>query len=539
MQERIISEAPIQVMVQTDRGWTVMEHPSGACWTGEDATLTLERSSFGHAVTVRIRIGSIPCRRFSLRWHAAWHPGTRFLGDQWERGYGDLMWRGLIPEQVMPWYFLAADGDGTRGVGVMTGPDAMCLWRTDAEGCTLVLDVRCGGCGVEASGQAMDAAVLVERTGNSTESPFDAACAFCAMLCRDSLTVDTPVYGGNNWYYAYGNSEADRLVEDAARIASWAEGCSHRPYMVVDAGWQEIFVRGASCSGGPWHRGNARFTDMEGLAARMREKGAVPGLWCRPLLTVENLPEAWLLGRDRFPSPYEGDVLDPTVPEACAHIRADVARMAGWGYGLIKHDFSTFDLTGRWGFDMGSALTQDGWSFRDRTVTTAQAIKRLYRAILEGAASQGALVMGCNTVGHLAAGLVHVQRTGDDTSGREWERTRKMGVNTLAFRMPQHRSFFLADADCVGLTPDVPWERNRQWMDLLARSGTPLFLSADPAAIGPEQEQQIRIAFRDACAARGAAQPMDWMDTSCPSVWRFSDGENAARYGWSDPLSPC
>ena len=48
---------------------------------------------------------------------------------------------------------------------------------------------------------------------------------------------------------------------------------------------------------------------------------------------------------------------------------------------------------------------------------------------------------------HLAAGLVELQRTGDDTSGRDWARTKKMGVNTLAYRMPQNRAFYIDDPD--------------------------------------------------------------------------------------------
>ena len=46
---------------------------------------------------------------------------------------------------------------------------------------------------------------------------------------------------------------------------------------------------------------------------------------------------------------------------------------------------------------------------------------------------------------------MHLNRTGDDTSGRIWERTRRMGVNTLAFRLPQHNTFYHIDADCVGI----------------------------------------------------------------------------------------
>ena len=45
-----------------------------------------------------------------------------------------------------------------------------------------------------------------------------------------------------------------------------------------------------------------------------------------------------------------------------------------------------------------------------------------------------------------------------------------MGVNTLAFRMPQHSTFYSHDADCLGLTKDVPWALNEQWLRLLAGS---------------------------------------------------------------------
>ncbi|PYT32182.1 MAG: hypothetical protein DMG58_10690 [Acidobacteria bacterium] len=43
------------------------------------------------------------------------------------------------------------------------------------------------------------------------------------------------------------------------------------------------------------------------------------------------------------------------------------------------------------------------------------------------------------------------------TSGRDWNRTRRMGVNTLAFRGVQHGAFFATDADCVGIMAAVPW----------------------------------------------------------------------------------
>ena len=151
--------------------------------------------------------------------------------------------------------------------------------------------------------------------------------------------------------------------------------------------------------------------------------------------------------------------------------------------GLIKHDYTTYDLFGRWGNQMGSTLTRDGWTFAEGPVrTTAEVINELYRTIRDAATS--ALIIGCNTVSHLSAGPFEICRIGDDTSGREWARTRKMGVNSLAFRGAQHDAFYTADADCVGVTNAVPWELNRQWLDLLARSGTMLFVSLAPGCAG-------------------------------------------------------
>ena len=133
-------------------------------------------------------------------------------------------------------------------------------------------------------------------------------------------------------------------------------------------------------------------------------------------------------------------------------------------------------MLGQWGFEMGASPTLPGWSLHDRSRTNAEVISDLYRSLREACGTE-ALILGCNAVGHLGQGIFDGQRTGDDTSGKLWERTRRTGVNTLAYRLPQDRAFFAVDADCVGITADVPWEKNRQWLDVLARSGTAVFVS--------------------------------------------------------------
>jgi alpha-galactosidase len=120
---------------------------------------------------------------------------------------------------------------------------------------------------------------------------------------------------------------------------------------------------------------------------------------------------------------------------------------------------------------------------------------------------------------------------GDDTSGKDWERTRRMGVNALAFRLPQHDALFAIDADCVGLTDRIPWPLNRQWLDLLSRSGTPLFVSLQPESLGAGQRAALRAALERAASPAPAGDPLDWMETTCPGRWRLNG--QIREYDWS------
>jgi alpha-galactosidase len=181
---------------------------------------------------------------------------------------------------------------------------------------------------------------------------------------------------------------------------------------------------------------------------------------------------------------------------------------------------------------MGGQLTDGGWRFADPTRTTAEVLRALYRTVRE-AAGERTLILGCNTVGHLAAGLVELQRIGDDTSGQAWERTRRMGVNALAFRAAQHGTLFAADADIAPVTPALPWHLARQWLHLVARSGTPLFVSLDPAVTAPAVLGDVRAALVAAAEAHPVAEPLDWLDTTCPTRWQL-DGREAT-FDWIGP----
>jgi alpha-galactosidase len=518
-------EPPARVFVQhTDERLRPADR-QGSRFTSDQAEVNFVQDANGLAVRVTCPGG--PLSRVVLRWEIAFPDDAIFLGDAWERSYGDLQWRFHQPERIMPWYFAAhqAASGRTFMAGVKTQPAALCFWTVDAAGISLWLDFRNGGDPSRPGAREIAAATIVSLASVAEEKPMAALTRFCRVMCEKPRLAATPICGNNNWYYAYGrNFDADAMRRDAAFLGELAAGQKNLPYCVIDAGW----TPGSVCPGGPWTAGDPKtFPDMPGLANDMKKLGVRPGIWMRPTaLTKVDDPNRLRSG----PSHAAEKPLDLTLPENLTLIHDDVTRVRSWGYDLIKHDFSTYDVFGRWGFEMGAELTDSGWHFHDQTLTNAEIILRLYRTLRAGAGD--AVLIGCNTIGHLGAGLFEAQRTGDDTSGHEWERTRRMGINTLAYRLPQNGTFFTCDADCAAHTKDTPWNLDRQYLDLIARSGTALFISVDPRTIQTEQKAAFRAAMQTALSGSttGGCEPLDWLHTTDPRAWRF--GDERVNYQW-------
>ena len=353
-----------------------------------------------------------------VTWAAEFPKTALFLGDAWERSYGDLCFQSMAHAKHMPWYFAASAEESSFYCGVKTQPNAFCSWSVTEDTVTLKIDLRCGGAPVQLSGRRLLAASVVMMCGGAYS--FDLMKKFCAMLCDHPRLPEKPIYGGNDWYCNYGK------------------------------------------------------------------------------------------------------VLDPSVPCVIDKVKEDIARIREWGFELIKHDFTTYDIFGRWGYAMTPYVADGDWSFADRKRTSAEIIKSLYAAISKAAGD--ALILGCNTIGHLCAGLFHAQRTGDDTSGTDFARTLKMGVNTLAFRGAQHGRFYAVDADCVGITDQIPWEYNRKWLELLAKSGTALFVSVAETMDCSEVKAAVKAAF--AAATQGTAEiaPCGASTSPTPDLWKDARG---------------
>ena len=478
-----------------------------------------------------------PLKRIHLRWAIPVDSSALYLGDAWERSYGDLAWRSVTPERVLPWYFAAHTASGlTHGYGVQTGARALCFWQVDPEGVSLTLDVSNGGNGVLLGQRQLAVATVVTRPGQPGETPTQAITQLCRQMCSKPRPSPGPIYGANDWYYAYGRNSATGILRDTDLLASLSPASGPLPFSVIDGGWEP------DRNPADGYTRNPAFPDMPALAQQIRTRGVPPGIWIRPTQAPNGTPPSLLLPYTRVKnvgaSNSESDssaALDPTIPEALEILLAKVREVAGWRYDLVKFDYSTYDLLGQWGFDMGASPTRPGWSFHDRSQTNAEVLLALYTAIRSAAGNQ-TLLLGCNTVGHFGAGLFDLQRTGDDTSGRIWERTRRMGINTLAFRLPQNHTFFVVDADCVGITRDIPWSLNRQWLDLLARSNSALFVSPAPDAIGPDQRHAIADAFAIAAANRTSGQPVEALTETTPEHWQFTSSPVSRVYTWCPPV---
>ncbi|WP_225048264.1 hypothetical protein [Lacticaseibacillus kribbianus] len=502
-----------------DGSWHALERRGDAGWRYDTVTVTAAPAAGtpeDAGLRVTLTAQALPLLRLRLTWPHAMRPGALFMGDAVERAYGELRFTPLDEAAVYPWYVAEQAASGTRCLGVATQPNALCSWTIGPDRAVLWLDLRSGTQPLQLGKRTLDCCTVMAQAATPGD-PLGVLAAFCARMNQAHLPRPlAPVIGTNDWYYAYGANTRTGVLHNAQAVAELCRGLEVRPWCVIDDGWQ-VDAR-KDYNGGPWTGGNAKFGDMAAVAAAIKAAGARPGLWFRPLLTTtpalrEHALHDW--GDD-----FTLDISDPVVVAA---VQADVRRFCAWGFELIKFDFSAFDVFEQWGPAMGLTYAAGQVRFKDVTRTTAEIITAFYAALREAA---GPVVLnGCNVVGHLAAGFVDLMRTVT------------MGVNALAMRLPQHRTFYLADADCVGLTPDIPWAQNRQWLQLLANSGTPLLVSCDFAQLPPEQATAVAQAFAQNVAQTARYAPVDPLSGRYPQDW--TDGTRTDHYDWTfDPLEP-
>ena len=535
---------PDRVEVIAEDGSITLARQHGSSFTAGDVTVSFTEKDGGLAASLRAPDSKV--KFVKAYWDGLTGKDAMYLGDHWERSYGDLGWRRLADTRTMPWYFLEvtqpqgvlqggghtrghiqgnANGQIIKGYGVQTGCNSFCSWNVDEEGICLTMDVRNGTHGICLGERELEMATVIFFDAERGESAFDALHRFCKVMCPSPRLPEKPIYGINDWEYAYGNNSEEQVASTAELISEFIPEGGNVPYFVIDDGWALYSNQddpGFEGRGG-FLESNEKFPDMKRMAGRIRRAGFKPGLWMRPLCAWKGCDESLLM--TKYDPDSEDRYFDPTVPEVREYIRRCFETYHEWGYEMVKHDFTTFDIFQRWGGNMlrEGDLTWGDWQFHDTTLTNAEVILQLYRDIREAAGD--IYIIGCNTVSHLSAGIFELQRTGNDTSGREWGSNPRNGVNTLAFRAAQHNAFYAIDADCTAITKALDWDLAKQWLELVAYSGTPLFIAPEAAAMGEEQCEAVRKAFEVAAAENPIAEPLDWFETDRPAKWMLCGEE--------------
>jgi len=434
-----------------------------------------------------------PVKYLKLRFRGDLRCAEKVYSDQWERCGSNsyLEWRSVMPHRPLPWFCYVKADRYTFFYGVKTGADCFAYWQVDTDGITLFLNL-CSGCGGTDLREPLLACEVVEMVSREGEDPYWAAKRFSAKMCESPVLPKEPVFGVNNWYWAYGHISKESVRVETDYLMQMCQGTRNRPYMILDDGWQLNRTYGTGAYiGGPWVP-NERFGSMPDTVDMIRSKGAKAGIWFRPLLTLGDVPEESKLA----PFQAGGVLLDPTHPYTLERVERDARTLREWGFELIKHDFSTGDILGLTSLapeERSFGLCKGDRSFFDRTVTTATAIKRFYQAIQRGAGT--AEVIACNAFSHLVAGIHSLCRVGGDTSGRSFEWTRRFGINSV-MRLPLNDRFYNVDPDCAPFTEKVDLDLNLDFLEMCALTGMTTLASVTPGILNEKQMERINGIYR-------------------------------------------
>lgn len=471
-----------------------------------------------------------PVRYLKFRFSMEMNDIDKILGDQWERAglNAYIEWRSVMAGRNLPWYCFALSGNKTACYGVKTGANCFAFFQIDTHGVTLFMNLCNGNEGTDLK-ESIVACEVVELFAEN-ENVYKTAQRFSKMLCDNPVLPKEPVYGFNNWYWAYGDISYESVIEETQSLMKYAKGCKHRPYMIIDDGWQKLRIAArGNYIGGPWEP-NERFNDMKKLCDEIHQMGAKAGIWFRPLLTREDAPKEAILAQESG-----GDILDPSHPFTLKKVEEDARKIRSWGFDLIKHDFTTIDITGypcltgeKHDFEMVDP--EKGRKFYDKTLTTAMILKNLYKAVQKGAGE--ADVISCNVVGHLSAGIHSIHRIGNDTSGMAWEWSRRDGVNSL-MRLPQNNLFYNADPDCAAFTEKVKNYINFDYLEMCALTGMTTLASVTPNLLNEEEQKRLSEIFKMADEDKSRFELKDFTTNANPEIFVSPDGSVEKVYDWT------
>ncbi len=476
-----------------------------------------------------------PVKYLKLRWRGELNFVEKVYGDQWERAGLNgayLEWRSVMANRVLPWFtYLYADNT-MACYGVKTGANSFAFWQVDTHGITLFVNLCSGNSGVDLKEELL-ALEVVELFGSKEADAYKVAKKFACLMCDNPVDIKSPIFGVNNWYWAYGQISHEIVEKETDYLMKLCKGTKNAPYMIVDDGWQSYRAFSKDNSmigeyiGGPWDKCNDKFYGMDKLAEMIHSKGAKAGVWFRPLLTKLKCPDDAILEK----KDDGAVVLDPSHPFTLKLVYEDAKRFSDWGFDLLKHDFTVFDING-FGLsaDKNSInLFKSDRNFYDKTKTSATVIKNLYKTIQEGFGDKD--VIGCNTISHLTAGIHSIYRVGNDNSGNTFEWTRRDGINSV-MRLPLNVAFYNVDPDCAAFTEKTKARENLDFLRMCAITGMTVLASIKPDILSDEELLEINEIFKLADENKTFYGIKNYDKNANPEEFVLENGKEYLRFDW-------
>ena len=299
-----------------------------------------------------------------------------------------------------------------------------------------------------------------------------------------------PPSGLCTWYYYYQHitDREVRLNTDwiSANLKSYGA-----KYVQIDDGWQALSASGRKGSR-DWTGFDPNFEGgMADLAAYIKSKGLVPGIWIAPhgqsnAEVVKNYPGVFILKPDgTSPSKtWEGDwLLDPTSGAGRKYFHDLFSTMHGWGYEYFKID--------------GQPIVVEEYDKHSEFMAVpggaADSLYRITLDIVRDAIGNESYLLGCWGLPVEGAGIMDGSRTGGDVV-LGWDGFFTALDPTMESYW-QHNIVWYTDPDVMLLRQPLTIEQARVWATLQGLTGQALMSSDRLTDLSAERVDMMRKVY--------------------------------------------
>jgi len=331
---------------------------------------------------------------------------------------------------------------------------------------------------------------LTLKTGGTLEHYYRDSLGIKYYQPMDKTIFPLPPSGMCTWYYYYQHITEKEVMLNADWISANLReyGAS---YVQIDDGWQALSASGRKGSR-DWTGFDRSFPEgMTALAAYIKSKGLVPGIWIAPHgqsneEVVKANPGVFILKPDGTSASktWEGDwLIDPTSPQAKKYFHDLFAMMVSWGYDYYKIDGQPIVVNE---FEKNS----------DYMSVKGGAADSLYRVTLDivrDAIGANRYLLGCWGLPVEGAGIMNGTRTGGDVV-LGWDGF-FTALDPTMESYYMHNIVWYTDPDVMLLRQPLTIEQARVWATLQGLTGQALMSSDRLMDLSDERVEMLKKVY--------------------------------------------